>query len=267
MTFDIATYARRIGFQGDLRPSAACLQELHLAHATHIPFENIDVLLGRPIRLDIDSVWNKLVANRRGGYCFEQNALFAAVLESMGCKVTRLGARVRLGATGITARAHMLLAVEAEGDRWLADVGFGGEGLLYPIPWRLGEPAEQFGWQYRLIEINTVYLLQGLRAEGWLDLYSFTMEEQHPVDYEVANYHTSTHPDSFFRKKLMVHLPSPEERITLVNRRLITRRPQGASEILLADDAAILETLAGRFGMRFPASTRFPYVEEAIGTD
>ena len=255
---DLADYAARIGFTGELLPSAECLRELHLAHATHVPFENIEVLMGRPVRLDIESLWKKLVVGRRGGYCFEQNTLFAAVLEKVGFPVRRLAARVRMGAAGITARNHMLLAVEADGRQWLCDVGFGGEALLCPIAWLPGETSAQFAWKYRLMEEAPGYVLQMWRPEGWLDLYSFTLEEQHAVDYEVANYFTLTHPDSFFRKQLMVDIPGPEIRVTLVGRRLIERRPDGDSEVLLADDAAVLETLAERFGMHFPAGTAFP---------
>lgn len=257
---DLAAYAERIELMGEMRPSEKCLRELHLAHALHVPFENIEVLMGRPVRLDLESLWKKLVTDRRGGYCFEQNALFAAVLEEIGFRVTRLAARVRMGAAGITSRGHMLLAVEADGRQFLADVGFGGDALLHPIPWCPGETAAQFAWKYRLMVEAPGYLLQTWRGDGWVDLYSFTMEEQYAVDYEVANYYTATHPDSFFRKQLMVHLPGPEVRVTLLGRRLMERSPEGASEVVLADDAAVLETLAARFGMRFPAGTRFPLV-------
>jgi N-hydroxyarylamine O-acetyltransferase len=202
------------------------------------------------------------VEDRRGGYCFEQNTLFAAVLETIGFQVTRLAARVRLGAPGIGSRNHMLLAVEADGQKWLVDVGFGGEALLLPIPWRSGETAEQFDWRYRLIAEGASFGLQMLRPEGWLDLYGFTPEEQYPVDYEVANYYTSTHPNSFFLKRLMVHLPGPSMRLTLVNRRVIERRPEGASESVLPDEDAILDVLAGHFGLHFPKGTRFPYEQE-----
>jgi N-hydroxyarylamine O-acetyltransferase len=258
----------RVAFTGELRPSAECLRELHLAHATNVPFENIEVLMGRPMPLDIESLWKKLVIDRRGGYCFEQNTLFAAVLETIGFHVLRLAARVQMGAVGIRPRLHMLLAVEADGRRWLCDVGFGGEALLLPIAWLPGETAEQFAWKYRLMEeepasIKQSYLLQMWRPEGWVDLYSFTMEEQHAVDYEVANYYTATHPDAFFRKQLMVHLPGPEVRVTLFGRRLMERRPEGVSEVLLADDAAVLETLAARFGLHLSAGTKFPLVETA----
>src|SRR5262245_49690105 len=98
-TIDLAAYFERISYAGDTSPSRATLEALHLAHATHIPFENLDVLLGRPIRLDLASLQAKLVRDRRGGYCFEQNRLFASVLESLGFAVTTLAARVRFRAS------------------------------------------------------------------------------------------------------------------------------------------------------------------------
>jgi N-hydroxyarylamine O-acetyltransferase len=259
---DLTVYARRIGFAGAMRPTAECLRALHLAHATHVPFENIEVLMRRPVRLDLTSLWKKLVEDGRGGYCFEQNTLFAAVLEEAGFRVRRLAARVRMGAVGTRPRTHMLLAVEADGRQWLCDVGFGGDALLCPVAWIPGETSAQFAWKYRLVEEAPGYVLQTWRENAWVDLYSFTMEEQFAVDYEVANYYTATYPDSFFRKQLMVHLPAPDVRVTLVGRRLIERRPEGASEVVLADDAAVLEVLATRFGMHFLAGTKFPNESE-----
>src|SRR5690349_12744847 len=136
MPLDLSAYAARIGYNGDFHPSLETLRVLHLAHATHIPFENLDILLGRPIRLDLDSLIRKLIDDRRGGYCFEHNALFAAVLEASGFRVRRLSARVRAGAQGVRPRLHMLLMAEADGEPWLADVGFGADGLLHPLPLR-----------------------------------------------------------------------------------------------------------------------------------
>src|SRR5215471_14344829 len=132
--FDLPAYLRRIGYAGDLSPSRKTLDAVHLAHATHIPFENLDILLGRPIRLDLASLQAKLVAGRRGGYCFEQNALFAAVLEQLGFAVTRLAARVRFRTDRVLARTHMTLRVDVDGVPLLADVGFGGEGPMRPVP-------------------------------------------------------------------------------------------------------------------------------------
>src|SRR5437867_3136447 len=107
MGVDLKSYLTRICFEGDLAPTVETLRRLHLAHATHIPFENLDVLLRRPILLDLDSLFAKLVHGGRGGYCFEQNALFAAVLEEVGFRVKRLAGRVRMGATAIRPRTQM----------------------------------------------------------------------------------------------------------------------------------------------------------------
>src|SRR5215831_15133157 len=168
MPVDLEAYAARIGYSGDFRPDLDTLRALHLAHATHIPFENIDVLLGRPIELDADSLSRKLIHDRRGGYCFEQNALFGEVLERCGFAVARLAARVRWGAPAGAVRplSHMLLAVEREGETWLADVGFGGDGLLWPVPLR-PEPAAQFAWTYRVVTEGSLYVLQAGSPEGW----------------------------------------------------------------------------------------------------
>src|SRR5262245_22459638 len=204
---DLAAYLARIGLDAAPDPTAAGLAQLHLAHATHIPFENLDVLLGRPIRLDPASLQRKLVADRRGGYCFEQNLLFAAVLEAVGFRVTRLAARVRYRATKLLPRTHMLLSVEADGSPWLADVGFGGSGPLLPL--RLDDRGEQrqFHWSYRVTEEGGARVLQGGGPDGWLDFYAFTPEPQEVVDYEVANHYVSTHPDSAFTRTLAAQLP------------------------------------------------------------
>lgn len=258
---DLPAYARRIEYNGAWTPTLETLENLHFQHATHIPFENLDVLLRQPIRLDLDSLWAKLVTGGRGGYCFEQNALFAAVLEAAGFHLTRLAARVRAGATGIRPRSHMLLAIDLNEQKWIADVGFGAEVFLHPIPLNPGLVTPQFSWKYRVTKENGVFVLQSLRPEGWFDLYSFTLEEQHPVDYEVSNYFTSTHPESFFRKTLIAQSPGPDKRWTLTNRRLIESTPAGSSEIILPTDDALLEVLSQRFNLHFPPGTRFPYQE------
>ena len=129
----------------------------------------------------------KLIHAKRGGYCFEQNALFAAVLETAGFPVKRLAARVRMGSTEIRPRSHMLLAVEADGDTWLADVGFGGEGLLLPVRLRPNHLERHFGWQYRVVMEGSLYVLQSLTSRRVArSSTAFTLEEQYPADYEVS---------------------------------------------------------------------------------
>jgi N-hydroxyarylamine O-acetyltransferase len=259
---DLGAYLARVGYEGELGSTLETLRGLHFAQATRIPFENLDILLGRPIALDLDSLQKKLVAGGRGGYCFEHNSLLAAVLESLGFAVTRLAARVRIGAAAVRPRTHMLLAVEVDAEPWLADVGFGGGGLLHPIRLRPGEVARQFGRSYRLENDGDALVLQSLRGEGWLDLYAFTMEPQYSVDYEVANHYTSTHPHSPFTRTVIAQRTGPEGSRILRNRTLTEERPgQEPTTTTLPDDEALLEALSEHFGLRFPAGTRFRYVE------
>jgi N-hydroxyarylamine O-acetyltransferase len=255
--FDLDAYLNRIGYQGERTPTAAVLGELHLAHATHIPFENLDIQLGRPIRLDLESLQAKLVCGRRGGYCFEQNTLFAAALEQIGFQVTRLAARVRIGATRLLPRTHMLLRVEAEGQSWLADVGFGGEGLLKPLPLEASQPVQQFARTYRLQEEAGLWVLQALDGGTWLDYYAFTLEPQLPVDYELANWFTSTHPDSIFVRTLTAQRQTPEVRFVLRQREFTVVQGEETQTRTLADDEELLRVLVHEFGLSFPAGTRF----------
>ena len=200
---DLDRYFRRIGFAGERAPTLATLERLHLAHATTIPFENLDVRLGRRIALDLPSLEAKLVARRRGGYCFEQNTLFAAVLRALGFAVETLEARVRPPeATSVLPRTHMTLRVRLpEGDR-LADVGFGADGPLAPVPWD-GTPVARGGERHRLArEAEGAHVLRRLAGAAWVDLYAFLPVPAQPVDYLVANHFTSTWPESPFVRNL-----------------------------------------------------------------
>jgi N-hydroxyarylamine O-acetyltransferase len=252
-------YLKRVGYAAGREPTRAVLEALHLAHATRIPFENLDILLGRPIPLDLASLQEKLVAGGRGGYCYEQNLLFAAALERIGFNVTRLAARVRYRTERILPRSHMLLLVSAGGSQWIADVGFGLEGLLQPVPFEAGRESRQFAWTYRVVEEAGESMLQSLRGQAWTNLYSFSLEPQTAADYEMANYYNSTHPDSRFTRTLVVQLPAPEARVALRNLELITDRGGSVTTRMLAGDDELLTVLAGTFGLRFPPGTRFKY--------
>jgi N-hydroxyarylamine O-acetyltransferase len=261
MQLDLGAYFGRIGYGGGAAPSLDSLRAVHLAHARSIPFENVDVLLGRAIRLDLEGLQAKLVAGERGGYCFEHNTLFAAALEAMGFRVTRLAARVRFGHRRVGARTHMLLRVEVEGAPWLADVGFGGLGILEPIPFAPNEPVEQFGWRYRLVRDEQELVLQSLEPDGWADQYGSTLEPQLEIDYEVANHYTSTHPASPFTRTLTAQRPDPdrpESRIVLRGRKLSVHRPSGPATTERVQDRDLMDVLAERFGLRLPPDTILP---------
>jgi N-hydroxyarylamine O-acetyltransferase len=254
---DLPAYLHRIGYAGDTTPSVALLEALHLAHATHIPFENLDILLKKPIRLDLESIQAKLVHGGRGGCCYENNLLFAAALRELGFAVTPLAGRVRYRTTTVLPRTHMLLLVESEGQRWLADVGFGSEALLLPVPLEAGREVRQFTWRYRLIHEAGFWLLQTLGGDGWLDMYAFTLEPQQAVDYEVASYYVSTHPNSRLAQTMLVQLALPEERRVLRGRELILDRAAGGTSQVPVADHQLLDVLRDRFGLELPAGTRF----------
>ena len=257
--FDLDAYLRRIEYAGELRPSRAVLEALHAAHAAHIPFENLDILLRRPILLDLGSVQDKLVTDLRGGYCFEQNLLFATALEALGFQVTRLAARVRLGSDVRRARTHMMLIVHIDGTRWLADVGFGAAGSPWPVPFGGEQEARPSAWTYRIVAAGGEWLLQSRLDASWSDSYTFTLEPQQAVDYEMANHYTSTYPASPFTQVLIAQQSTPDVRRVLRNREYSEERGPAIVRKLLADDDEVLDLLDEKFGLRFPSGTRFPY--------
>ena len=248
---DLEAYLRRTGAARPDAPGLSALTVLHEAHVAAIPFENLDVLLGREIRLDLDSLQAKLVGARRGGYCFEQNTLFAAVLEALGFAVTPLGARVGSRPGDVRRRTHMTLRVDLPEGTFLADVGFGGDGPVHPVPL---DAAVAVDGEHRVVAEGDGFALHG--REG--SLYTFTLERQHPVDYEVANYFTSTHPSSHFRSTLTAQRTWPGGRAILRDRELVERRGDGCETTAIRDPEHLLRVLEHTFGLVFPAGTRFP---------
>jgi N-hydroxyarylamine O-acetyltransferase len=153
----------------------------------------------------------------------------------------------------------MTLAVDAGGERVLADVGFGAAGLLLPVPFAAAE-ARQFAWAYRLVDDAGAFLLQSRRGdEPWENLYAFGDAPQLPVDYEPANWYTSTHPASRFTQVLTAQRLAPDRRRTLRNLEYSEETGDAVATRTLDGDDAILAVLAGEFGLVFPAGTRFAF--------
>ncbi len=251
-------YFERICYAGDRAPTISVLNALHVAHATHIPFENVDVLLNRPISLHLCDLFDKLVTRGRGGYCFEQNSLFAAILEQIGFSVTRLAARVLLGSSRIAPQTHMLLGVDIDGHTYLADVGFGCDCFLQPLFLEEGGEVDIFGWQHRLKRQGESWVLQTRVAGSWMDQYAFTLEEHYPVDYEVANYYVATFPQSFFRQNLVAQALRTDVRFTLHNSRLIESRSSSHQTSRTLDAGEIAGVLSQLFGIDLPPGTPIP---------
>jgi N-hydroxyarylamine O-acetyltransferase len=259
--FDIEPYLERIGYRGPLAPTVELLHALTAAHAQAIPFENLDVLLGRGIDLASEAVFDKLVLRRRGGYCFEHNSLFMDVLSRLGFVARPFSARVRLSSRpGQTpARTHLALEVHSDGQRWLTDVGVGALSLTSAIRFAIDEEQHTPHERRRIVREGDHFLLQALLGDSWTDVYEFTGETMPAIDREVANWFTSTHPRSHFKSTLMAARAAPEGgRITLQDRELKWRRRDGQAEVRTLQSAEdLLAALRTEFGLVFPPGTRF----------
>lgn len=254
---DLDAYLDRIDYAGPVEPSLDALGALHEAHLAAIPFENLDILLGRPIELALEALERKLVAGKRGGYCFEQNTLFRAALEAFGFTVDALAARVRMGTTSMRPRTHMLLRVEAEGRSFLADVGFGGDGPVLPLPLEEGPELFVGASGHRLKREEDQLVLEGNVTGRWTELYAFTLEPHHPVDFEMANWFTSTHPRSPFVTNLTAQRIRAGGRAILRNRELSFLDAGGRRTEPVRDPDHLLAVLDQHFGLSFPEGTRF----------
>lgn len=247
-------YLQRIGYEGPIAPVPAVLRALHRAHLLAVPFENLDIHLGRPIVLSVDRFFEKVVRDRRGGFCYELNGLFAALLRELGYSVAFLSARV-VGPDGSISPPfdHLTLSVECPGNpqRWLCDVGF-GEGFLQPLPLLAGtERAEENG-RYRLDADGEEYVLcrgQG-SAEPLTAAYRFTTDPHELAAFTDMCEYQQTSPESHFTQQRVCSLATPDGRVTLTGTRLIVTRRGERSEVPIEDGAAYRAALAEWFGIR-----------------
>ncbi|HJV91656.1 MAG TPA: arylamine N-acetyltransferase [Holophagaceae bacterium] len=256
MTFNLDAYLARIGYAGAVAPTRPALFDLHRAHAATIPFENLDIQMGLPIRIDLEAVQAKLVDRRRGGYCFEQNTLFRAALEAFGFTPQRREARVRFGAPVTLPRTHGVHTLICEGREWLVDVGFGGEGILEPIPLD-GTEVVQSGLRYRLLREGPRMVLQRLKPEGWFDLYALEPEPVHAIDWEMGNHFTSTFPESRFVLTLTAQRPTPEARHSLRGATYTCLREGVETVRELRTHGELMSLLREAFGLELPEEVRF----------
>lgn len=225
---DLDAYLARVGLPSNPDPTLATLRALHRAQTLSIPFENLAIMLGRPVVLDLESLQDKMVRRPRGGYCYEHVTLLAAVLERLGYRFTALTARVSLGAASIRPATHALIVVEIDGHRWLCDVGFGC-GPLEPIELVADVDVDQEGWGLRLTRAplggsGEVFhpdewtLWHRPTVDGdhtWQDRHKFTLTPQYTVDYAVGCHYVSTYARSPFTTRPYVQRFSADEQHTL----------------------------------------------------
>jgi N-hydroxyarylamine O-acetyltransferase len=249
---DPRAYFRRIGLAPPARADLPALRQVVLAHATHIPFENLDAWRGWPVSLEPDHVERKLVDEGRGGWCFEQNLLLGEALRAIGFEVTDLAARVvwRRPPGLIPARTHRLLAVRVDGATHLADVGFGGLTLT-GVP-RLEEGEQETPHEScRLVREGEDWILQVRVGGEWDPLYRFDLHPQLAVDFEAANFQLAHDPASLFTQVLMAARATPDGRLTLRDLDFTFHGRDGTTRRRrLASETELFEVLEREFGLR-----------------
>ncbi|MBM3115995.1 arylamine N-acetyltransferase family protein [Jeongeupia naejangsanensis] len=232
----------------------ALLARLHRAHVETLVFNNVDLLLGHSPRLDVDARLDKVLARRRGGYCFELNACFADLLRALGFEVRSGMARVLLGGgtPQTRQRSHHLLFVRLGDAEWLADVGFGGGGLLEPIPLREAE-FDQRQERLRLLPDGEAWRLKHRGREDWSDLYYFDLQPAYPIDFDAANFFIAHSPQSLFTNLLLVTRYTVAGQLALAALRF-TRREHGVETTeAIADPQRLRQVLADEFGLAIDA--------------
>jgi N-hydroxyarylamine O-acetyltransferase len=260
---DLDAYFARTGYTGSREPTLATLHAVTFHHATAIPFENLDVLLGRGISLAPEAIFRKLVTGRRGGYCFEQNNLLLLVLRALGYRVTPIGARVRwqIPRDIMPARTHLFLRVHlAEGD-WLTDVGMGGSSLTGAIPLEFGRELPTPHETRRLDRDASGRMFHQMwNGTEWMDCCEFTLDVMHPIDCEVANWWTSASPASHFKTAVIAGRACRDGTRKAIRGGVFNHRRGGEilAEETITPGSRLLAILSEHFGLHLPAGTKFP---------
>ena len=253
---DLDAYLHRIGYTGPLTPNEATLTALYQAHLATIRFENFGIFLDGGVRVDLESIQQKIVFRGRGGYCYEQAQLFGAVLERVGFGVERLLARVGPDSDGPAGpRTHLTLRATADGGVWLADVGFGSSP---PAPLSLrrnrsGGPQDLDGWIYEITPDEEhgeeVWKLREYQAGTWVTLHRWDYVKVHPIDVALSNHYTSTHPDSWFTWQPMIVRRDPDAIRSLLGRSYTVNYVGHAKERRELTDDEFAAALTGEFAM------------------
>jgi N-hydroxyarylamine O-acetyltransferase len=267
VTLDLAAYLARIGLDraAVTRPGLDALDALVLAHQRRIPFENLDIVLGRPIHIDLERVFAKLVTARRGGYCFEHNTLFGEALRTLGFEVVGLAARVVWNTRHpVGARTHMVLRVRTGGEDYISDVGFGGLTLTGPLRLELDTEQETPHERFRLRRVGDELELAARVLGTWRALYRFDLQAQLPIDFEALNHFVATHPSSHFLTTLMAARRAVEGRYALTNNELIVYRGSAKEERKLRSAAELARALTEELQIALPQSAALDRLLETI---
>jgi N-hydroxyarylamine O-acetyltransferase len=247
---DVTSYLARIDYSGPSTPTSETLREIHRAHLLAVPFENLDISLGRPIAIDEDAILRKIVERRRGGFCYELNGAFAALLRALGFRVTLLSARVSRESGGESPEFdHLALRVDLE-QPWLADVGF-GELFMEPLALEPDKVQQDPAAAFRLLQFGERLQLEKLEADGrWKREYSFSLVPRSLEDFSARCQFHQTSPESHFTQNRICTRATPEGRITLSEMKLIVTRKGMREERMLSSEEERIDLLREAFGIR-----------------
>jgi N-hydroxyarylamine O-acetyltransferase len=244
---DTGAYLKRINYSGSIAPTAETLRQLQLAHLLSVPFENLSIHSGEPIVLNDHALFNKIIERRRGGFCYELNGLFAALLRNLGFNVQMLSASVA-NAQGEWGPEfdHMTLVVSLN-ERWLVDVGF-GDSFIEPLLLDSREEQVQGARTFRIDEAGDhLIVMQREQGGGWKPQYRFNLQPHVYSDYkEMCLYH-QTSPESHFTQRRICSRLTPDGRVTISQVRLITTIGNTKEERELNDESEIAKVLREQF--------------------
>ncbi len=244
----IDAYLARIGYCGPRTPTPETLRQLHRAHMFAVPFENLDIPLGNPITISLPAFYAKIVEHHRGGFCYELNGLFGWLLEHLGFRIIRLSAGVYGGGQPGPEFDHLTLLVEME-DPLLADVGF-GDSFVEPLRLDGSVAAAATGTLYRLTGVGADRVLERQKPGAeWEPHYAFSLQPHHLDEFGPRCHWTQTSPESGFTRKISCSLATPDGRITLAGRHLITTRGQERTEHAVTSMDEYRTLLKTRFGI------------------
>lgn len=246
---DTAAYLARIDYSGPIQPTADSLRAIHHVHLRAVPFENLDISRARKIVIDEDAILNKVIHLRRGGFCYELNTAFAALLRALGFQVTLLSARVARANGGEGPEFdHLALRVDLD-EPWLVDVGF-GESFLEPLKLQMEIAQKDPAGTFHLIEKDGRIHMEKAEPDGnWKPQYSFTLRPRHLEEFSAMCHHHQTSPDSSFTTNRICSRATPTGRITLSNLKLITTYNGHRGEKLLNSEEEWLAALREHFGI------------------
>jgi len=246
---DIPAYLERIAYTGPVTPSRETLRRLHYCHLQAVPFENLDIVRHRRIVIDPQAFVRKVVVERRGGFCYELNGAFAALLEALGFRVTLLSGRVpREDGSDSPEFDHLTLQVDLD-EPWLADVGF-GDSFLEPLHLSSRSEQQAAGKTFRIVDLAGSLMVEEKHdGDGWKPTFKFTLVPRTLQDFAAMCDFHQTSPESFFTRRRICSRATPEGRITLADSKLIVTENDHRQERVLQSDEEWNAALEQHFGI------------------